>query len=324
MSMHTVIVIGLSVSVLGLGFGAAPCSADEPEARGAPNAEKMGWRLGVQAFSFYRYPFLDTVDMVESLGLHYIEMIPFQLLSKDDRRMRTDHNMPPDVQEAIKAKLKQADIRVATYGVVDLPNDETECRKVFDFAKAMGIETIISEPAYEALDLIDKLCGEYEVNVAIHNHPEPSPYWNPDSVLKACEGRSKRIGFCADTSHWRRSGVDVMETLKRAEGRLITFHFGDVSGKDVEAVRATYKDGKAKAMTTAISKIPNVVFGEGDGDMVGWLTELKRQGFQGLFYIESFFEHKSDVAVSKMVKSIEYFDSVAAKLASEDTEKGTQ
>lgn len=318
MSMNTVIAIGLSVSLLGLGFAAAPCNADEPAAKGAPNAEKMAWRLGVQAFSFYRYPFLDTVDMVESLGLHYIEMIPFQRLSKDDRKMRTDHNMPPEVQEAIKTKLKQADIKVVTYGVVDLPNDETECRKVFDFAKAMGIETIISEPPYEALDLIDKLCAEYEINVAIHNHPEPSLYWNPDSVLKACEGRSKRIGFCADTSHWRRSGVDVLETLKRCEGRLITFHFGDVSGKDVEALRASLKDGKRKDMVAAINKIPNVVFGEGDGDMVGWLSELKRQGFQGVFCIESFFEHKSDVAVSKMAKSIEYFDSVAAKLAGVD------
>ena len=316
MSMSNVIAIGLSVLVLG--FGAAPCSADEPAAKGAPNAEKMGWRLGVQAFSFYRYPFLDTVDMVESLGLHYIEMIPFQRLSDENRKMRTDHNMPPEVQEAIKTKLKQADIKVVTYGVVDLPNDETECRKVFDFAKAMGIETIISEPPYEALDLIDKLCAEYDVNVAIHNHPEPSLYWNPDSVLKACEGRSKRIGFCADTSHWRRSGIDVLETLKRCEGRLITFHFGDVSGKDVEALRASYEDGQAKAMVAAINKIPNVVFGEGDGDLVGWLAELKRQGFQGMFCIESFFEHKSDVALSKMAQSIEYFDGVAAKLASVD------
>jgi sugar phosphate isomerase/epimerase len=318
MNQKLVMASALAVSVLVLGFGAVPCTADESAAKGAPNAEKMGWHLGVQAFSFYRYPFLETVDMVESLGLHYIEMIPFQRLSKDDRKMRTDHNMPPEVREDVRAKLKKAGIKVVTYGVAPLPNDETECRKVFDFAKAMGIETIVSEPPYEALDLIDKLCAEYEINVAIHNHPEPSLYWDPDSVLKACEGRSKRIGFCADTSHWRRSGVDVLETLKKCEGRLITLHFGDVSGKDIEALRESYKDGKKKAMAAAINKIPNVVFGEGDGDMVAWLAELKLQNFQGMFFIESFFEHKADVAVSKMLQSIDYFDSVAAKLATED------
>lgn len=50
-----------------------------------------------------------------------------------------------------------------------LPNDEAQCRKVFDFAKEMGIETIVSEPPKEAFDLIEKLCEEYKINVAIHN-----------------------------------------------------------------------------------------------------------------------------------------------------------
>ena len=53
---------------------------------------------------------------------------------------------------------------------------------------------------------IDKLCDEYQINVALHNHPKPSKYWDPDTVLEVCKGRSKRIGSCADTGHWMRSG----------------------------------------------------------------------------------------------------------------------
>jgi len=41
----------------------------------------------------------------------------------------------------------------------------------------MGLETIVSEPPADAFDTVDKLCEEYGINVAIHNHPsgDPSP-----------------------------------------------------------------------------------------------------------------------------------------------------
>ncbi len=57
----------------------------------------------------------------------------------------------------------------------------------------MGIETIVSEPPEGAFDVIEKLCEEYKINVAIHNHPKPSRYWDSDTVLKVC-GDSEWIG----------------------------------------------------------------------------------------------------------------------------------
>ena len=50
----------------------------------------------------------------------------------------------------------------------------------------MGIEIILSEPSVETVGMLDKLCGEYGMKVAIHNHPKPSYYWNPDKVVKVC------------------------------------------------------------------------------------------------------------------------------------------
>ncbi len=90
-------------------------------------------------------------------------------------------------------------IKLINFGVTKLINDEAQCRKVFDFAKDMGIETIVSEPSEDAIGMIDKLCNEYKIKLAIHNHPKPSRYWNPDKVLEVCKGRSKMIGACADT-----------------------------------------------------------------------------------------------------------------------------
>ena len=51
--------------------------------RGAPNAEKLGWRLGCQAWTLHQFTLFETIDKVASLGLHYIEAYGGQKLSKD-------------------------------------------------------------------------------------------------------------------------------------------------------------------------------------------------------------------------------------------------
>ena len=77
--------------------------------------------------------------------------------------------------------------------------------------------------------MLDKLCEEYDLKLAIHDHPKPTRYWNPDFVLRVCRDRSHRIGACADTGHWMRSGLNPVECLKKLEGRLISFHFKDLN-----------------------------------------------------------------------------------------------
>ena len=177
--------------------------------------QEENWRLGMQAYTFNRFTFYEAVDKTAALGLRYIEAYPGQGLSKQKPDVKTDHNMSSRDKVEMLQKLREAGVKLLNYGVVSLPNNEAECRKVFDFAKEMGIETIVSEPPEDAFGLIDRLCEEYEINVAIHNHPKPSHYWDPDTVLRVCDGRSKWIGACADTGHWCRSGVDPVEAVKK-------------------------------------------------------------------------------------------------------------
>ena len=144
---------------------------------------------------------------------------------------KMDHNMTAEQKQAARKILADAGVTLTNYGVVGLSNNEAECRKVFDFAKEMGIENIVSEPPEDAFDLIDKLCKEYKIGVAIHNHPKPSPYWNYETVLKVCEGRSKWIGACADTGHWTRSEIDPVVAIKALgkAGRIRSLHFKDLN-----------------------------------------------------------------------------------------------
>lgn len=42
-------------------------------ADGCPHAEELGWKVGVQFYTFHKYTFFEAIDLTRALGLHYIE-----------------------------------------------------------------------------------------------------------------------------------------------------------------------------------------------------------------------------------------------------------
>ena len=84
-----------------------------------------------------------------------------------------------DVSEETRENREQ----LQRYGVVQLPNDEAKSRKVFEYAKRLKLEGIVSEPPTDAIGLIDRLADEYGIKVAIYNHPAPSLYFDCKAVI---------------------------------------------------------------------------------------------------------------------------------------------
>ena len=281
------IAVVLSVVMLGACLMDSVRGAERPQRRFGEDV----WKLGMQAYSFNRFTFEEAVAKTKALGMGYIEAYPGQTLSKAKPNVKTDHNMSSADRLAMKQILREAGIKLMNYGVVGLSNNEGECRKVFDFAKEMGIETIVSEPPEDAFDMLSKLCDEYEINVALHNHPKPSHYWDPDTVLKVCEGQSKRIGACADTGHWMRSGINPLEAIKKLKGRIISLHFKDLnefgSGHDV-------------------------IWGTGKANAKAILTELKDQEFAGVFSIE--YEYNWDNSMPEIAGCVSFFERTESEL----------
>ncbi len=269
----------------------------EETAKGAPNAEKLGWRLGCQAYSFKKFTLFEAIDKTASIGLKYIEAYPGQTLSKDASQIQVSESLPPDARRDLKKKLGDCGVKLVNYGVCSLSQKQDDSRKVFDFAKDLGIETIVSEPPEDALEMLDKLCAEYDMKIAIHNHPKymGAHYWDPDVVLKACQGLSKRIGACADTGHWLRSGLNPVESLKKLEGRIVSLHFKDLNQKGPDA--------------------HDVPWGTGVCDVKAMLAELHRQGFKGVFSIE--YEYNWDDSLPEIAQCVGYFDKIAAELAAD-------
>lgn len=276
----------LVVSLLSFALQVSPAA---PPSRDDSPAEKLGWHLATKAYTFRAITLYETIEITRSLGLKYFELNPTQKL-RPENPVNTNDTLTPELRAALKAKFADAGIKVVNYGVVKLTNDEAADRKVFDFAKDMGIETIVSEPDPDSYDLLDKLTAEYGINVAVHNHPMPSRYWSPDFVLGTIQGHSARIGVCADTGHWTRSGLSAVESLKKLEGHIITLHFKDV-------------DDQKK----------DVPWGTGRTDVQGMLAELQRQKFHGVLSME-YESPGGEQLVNELQQSIVYFDRTVANL----------
>jgi sugar phosphate isomerase/epimerase len=199
-----------------------------------PNAEKLGWRICCQLYTFRDRSFYEALDVLSGIGVRLVEPAFFLPLDKEQPGLKTGESLAPDKRREMKQRMKDLGISMPNY-YAPIEADRTTYRKVFDFAKEMGVETLVAEPPLEAFETLDGLCQEYKINLAIHNHPEGSgsKFWNPDTLVKACEGRSARIGACPDTGHWVRSGLDTLESLRKYQKRIITAHLKDAaeSGK---------------------------------------------------------------------------------------------
>lgn len=254
-------------------------------------AEKLGWKLGVQTYSFNRFTFFEAIDKAASVGLKYAEAYPGQTISADiDGKMGP--GMTPEQIRLVKAKLADSGIQLTAFGVTGLSADEAASRRTFEWCKEFGIEVINTEVREDAFDTLEKLCAEFEIKIGLHNHPEPSYYWNPETIVKAVEGRSEWIGACADTGHWLRSGLNPVECLKQLEGRLVSFHFKDLN-----------REGKGAH---------DVPWGTGVANVPALLEEMKRQGFQGPISIE--YEHNWLESLPEIAQCVINFHALTADL----------
>jgi type 1 glutamine amidotransferase/sugar phosphate isomerase/epimerase len=258
--------------------------------------EKLGWRLGVEAYTFHKFTLFEAIDKTAQLGLPFLGGLSFQKVSKDIPK-NFEPGLTDEELRQIRMKLDAAGVRLLTYYIQDIPGNEAGCRKVFEFGRKIGIETFMSEPKLEALDTIERFCDQYDIKVALHNHDQKaSPaYWNPEGILKACEGRSKRLGACADLGYWMRGGIDPIAAVNKLKDRLITVQLHDLN-----------------ELSAAGHDVP---WGTGVGNTEAFIREMRRLGLQptmgGLEYSYNFLESQPEIA-----KSIEFFNRVSLQMES--------
>ncbi len=244
------------------------------------------WKLGLQTYTFHNYTLMETLQKAEELGLTYVEAFFSQQLGEGfPDSLYLNYNLSAEQKELLKEKFAEHQINWYASGVAFYDN-EADWRRFFSFASEMGMKVITAEPSPNDLGLVDKLAQEFNIEVAIHNHPEPSVYANPDVLERFLDGRSNLIGVCADIGHWKRAGFDPLETIKRFEGRLKVVHMKDLTA-DLE----------------------DAPWGSGILPLKEIIQELQRQQFDGLISVE--YENFNSSQTDDIAKSIKWFNDVS-------------
>lgn len=277
-----------------------PAFAQSPSA-----AEQLGWTLTVHSYTFQKFSIFDAIDKTAAIGIKHMSISGTVNLLDADGKIAKKPTV--DISEkdiaAIRARIQEKGINPTfmNMGVVKPGINEAESRKIFEGAKRLGISVLVAEPETHGnmselgpvMDVVEKLAKEYNIKVAIHNHPGPKNfYWNPDTVAAAVKGRSPLLGACADVGHWVRSGLDPVACLKKLEGRVIALHFKDLNESTLQA--------------------HDLPWGTGVSNAKGMLAELKRQHFKGAICVE--YEYNWENSSPEIAKSAEWFNRTCEEL----------
>jgi hypothetical protein len=67
---------------------------------------KLGWKVAIQCWTYNQQTFFDALDSIQSLGVHYVEMLSYQTVSKDIPQ-KSGPDMDKACLEKVKAKLTE-------------------------------------------------------------------------------------------------------------------------------------------------------------------------------------------------------------------------
>ena len=274
---------------------AATAALSAPQMFAAEADAYGGFKMGLQSYTLRAFDARTALEHTRKLGLHYWEAFPNHVPLS---------TLPQNVREQ-RALLKEYDVSLIGYGVVNFSDDETKARETFDFAQAMGLLAISANPKKNAatFDLLDKLVDEYDIPVAIHNHGPGADYDKAQDVVDFVKDRHPKIGACVDTGHYLRSDEDPVEVIRTLGKRVFGVHLKDVRTiRDASELAKLEKSLPANRVRQlkAEGKIFTIL-GEGELDVAGCLQELRELGYDrclSLEYEENEQNPLSDIEVS--------------------------
>lgn len=223
------------------------------------------WQPGmaIQTWTVRNLNFEQALQFAASHGYTNLQLSGVQLNPK----------APREENEKKKAYLASTGIKVYGFGVNETTLDKEENRKLFEFAKFMGMELIVVEPQdFKIWDNLEELAKEYDLRVAVHNHGILSLYGNPAVVRNILKGRDRRLGVCLDVGWVTAAGFDAAKVFAEYEGRVFDIHLKDKRAEKV-------KEGADVWFDTRI--------GEGQANLKGLYAKLKEARWPGYLALET-------------------------------------
>ena len=188
---------------------------------GSSALNHLGLRVGFPANAFGSISFSEAAAKADALGTGFLEASSTQKVSPEITK-NLDYNLSPDEVTKVKYRLDELRQRILAYRTPAIPSDAGSRRQLFEFAKAVGIETIVTSSAPATLPELDQLAGEFGVNVAFESS-------NPKTLISSLEGHSSRMGLSADTGAWAQAGIKPGDGLRIVNARLLSLGLTDAA-----------------------------------------------------------------------------------------------
>jgi len=220
--------------------------------------------FGVQSYCFRNFKDNPTLaEKIKAIGLSKTELCG----------VHADFNKPETFGEVVAVHDK-AGVKIVSLGVQTFVGDTDVERNWFECAKIAGAKYISAHFRVDsfttAIPSTAKLCEEYGIKVAIHNHGGYMFGGQPDVLDYMLKIGGPQIGLNIDTAWCMQIGPNQgkpVEWAKKYAGRIYGVHYKD------------FTFDKAGKWT-------DVVVGTGNLDLPAFVKELENGGFDGFAVIE--------------------------------------
>jgi inosose dehydratase len=224
-----------------------------------------GFTVGIQSYTYRQFTFERALEQIQMLGIRNVELYR--------------GHIPTTATEAqIKAArslLEKYRITPVAFGVESFTKDHEANRRLFVFARALGVRYLSADPSPDSFDSLDKLVAEFNIGIAIHPHGPAGKqlhrWYSAEVIMDAVRNRHRLIGTCLDTGHLIRSAQDPFNRKLDPAAQIRTIgarNFG-----------LHLKDHDNKTRT-------DVVFGRGVLNVPDVLRALRAVKFDGYIAIE--------------------------------------
>lgn len=303
-----------ATSALALAAAGCVSSTSTVASKARPRADvyttgNVEFKLGFAPYTYNKYDIDQILDFAVKLDVKYTGVKSFMVKkgASPDKPETVDALTDAEIA-AFKDKLAKAGVTISSVGPVYMET-EAQCLSAFKFTKRLGVKTLVAVP-YEFTDAkrkhrvasrklceyASKLCKEFDINYAIHNHGPDSPDYFPTgkSAYDMVKDLDPRMGLCLDIGHDFRFGYDPVDSIRRYRDRLFDLHLKNVVPDVVDPV--TKKILKRNQART---------FPRGKIDLVEIVRALKEIDYKGACEIE--YERDFTDNFAAMSENIGYF-----------------
>lgn len=229
---------GASSLLSGCATSAACSGASVKKAYGVPGVDyttgNVPFHVGIAGFTFHKFKLDETLQMMKRVDVRYLCIKDFHLPLKST----------PEQIAAFHEKCKKFNVTGYAVGPIYMQSEE-QAKDAFEYAKRVGVKTVVGVPvemrkvngknerfgSRKLLVYIEKLCKEFDMRYAIHNHGPDMPNLFPtaENGWELIKDLDPRVGFCLDIGHQYRAGYDPVSAIYAYPDRIHDVHLKNVS-----------------------------------------------------------------------------------------------